>query len=58
LPYDVGVSWLQDLRLAGPLDPGIPVSAAAVPVLAALLASYLPARRATRVDPVRTLRVD
>jgi ABC-type lipoprotein release transport system permease subunit len=42
----------------GPLDP---VTFAAVPVVlavAAVIASYLPARRAMRVDPVETLKTE
>ena len=41
------------------VEPGDPLTLGAVVVLlgtTALIASYLPARRATRVDPVRSLR--
>jgi predicted permease len=41
-----------------PLDPVAIVSAAAVLASAALLASYLPARRATRIDPMVALRAE
>ena len=41
-----------------PLDPATLLAAAAVLVGAALLASYLPARRATRIDPVEALRAE
>jgi putative ABC transport system permease protein len=41
-----------------PLDPPTLLTAAAVLVGAALLATYLPARRATRVDPVEALRAE
>ena len=42
----------------GALDPAAFVLAAALLLLAALLASYLPARRAARVDPMVALRQD
>ena len=41
-----------------PLDPGTYVLAAFVLVAAATLAAYLPARRASRVDPTAALRAD
>jgi len=41
-----------------PLDPLSLFGAAAILVAAALLATYLPARRATRVDPVEVLHTE
>jgi predicted permease len=41
-----------------PLDPVSLFGAAAILVAAALVATYLPARRATRVDPVEVLRAE
>jgi predicted permease len=42
----------------GPLDPPTYVSVVAVLLMAAALASYMPARRAASIDPVETLKVE
>jgi ABC-type lipoprotein release transport system permease subunit len=62
----VGIGWVAAIGIVrlmtsllfgvGPLDP---VTFVAVPVVlaaAAMLASYLPARRAAGIDPAETLR--
>ncbi len=41
-----------------PTDPGVYATAAVVLALIALLASWLPARRASRIDPLQALRDD
>ena len=48
-------SLLYDVR---PLDPVVFTAAPAVLALAALVATWLPARRATRVTPLTALRAD
>ncbi len=42
----------------GPLDPITFTAMAVVLATAALLASYLPARRAVAIDPVETMRAE
>jgi ABC-type lipoprotein release transport system permease subunit len=41
-----------------PLDPAAYLTAVGVVVLATALATYVPARRAATVDPMRTLKAD
>ena len=48
-------SLLYDVK---PLDPLVFISAPALLALAALIATWLPARRATRVTPLTALRTD
>lgn len=56
----VGVTRVMRTQLydVSPLDPVALVGAAAVLLLTVLLASYLPARRASRIDPQSAMRSD
>jgi ABC-type lipoprotein release transport system permease subunit len=42
----------------GPADPAAYLGALVVVMLAAALASYVPARRAASIDPIETLKVE
>ncbi len=51
--------WIEPLLFEeGPRDPAVFASVAAVLLAVAALASFIPARRAARVDPMRALRTD
>jgi putative ABC transport system permease protein len=53
----LGTRFLRGLLFdVDPLDPAAMLAAALLLVSASALACYLPARRATRVDPVTLLR--
>jgi ABC-type lipoprotein release transport system permease subunit len=41
-----------------PMDPAAYAAALGIMVVAAALASYLPARRAANIDPIETLRAE
>jgi putative ABC transport system permease protein len=58
LAVAVAVTRLMSSLLFGisPLDPTTYVLVSGVVILAAGIASYLPAQRATAVDPVKALR--
>lgn len=56
----LGLTQLMRTMLFGisPVDPFAFISAPLILIFLALLASYIPARRAARIDPLRTLRVE
>jgi len=56
----VGLTRLMESLLFGvtALDPATYVAGSAILVVTALLAGYLPARRAMRVDPMQALRAE
>ena len=51
--------WMSSLLFGvGPFDVVAYVAALGVSILTAMLASYVPARRAASIDPVETLRAE
>src|SRR5262249_24076460 len=60
LGASAGVTRLMQSLLfeISPLDPFAYAAAPVVLIVAALLASYVPARRAAAVDPIKTLRLE
>jgi putative ABC transport system permease protein len=46
------------LYQVSPFDPGVLIAAAAILAGSAMLACYVPARRATRIEPLEALRVE
>jgi ABC-type antimicrobial peptide transport system permease subunit len=60
LPISVGVARLMATLLYGvsPGDPGVFAISATVAIFVAVLAAYIPARRATKLDPGAALRYE
>ena len=58
LAWGVGVAVSGMLYQVGAIDPLVFVSAPLILGVSAIAASYLPARRATRVTPVSALRAE
>jgi ABC-type antimicrobial peptide transport system permease subunit len=53
----LGLRWIKSLLFGlTPADPATLAGASAMLVAAALVAAYVPARRASRVDPIVALR--